>query len=177
MLSRWSISSAVAVKLLNALPALIQDVRIAMTEAIPVSEEKNIEIVNSLYRNFLQGNMEALLDTFAEDIDWNGQVNWPGGPNPLPYTGKRVKREELAKVFAQFMSTVQYQKPLAENQYVTNGDRVLVVGQDMRRVLATGEEVESRWSMLWTIQNGKVVRARIYEDTVEALHDLEQEEE
>jgi len=139
-------------------------------------EKNNLDIVKSIYRNFLDGKIDEMLDLFVEDIDWTGFMRWHGGPNPLPYAGKWANREELKKAFQLFRNTVQYERPTADNEYIIKGDRVLVVGRDLRRVVATGEIVESRWSMLWTIENGKVVQANIYEDTVEAMNELEAED-
>lgn len=128
----------------------------------------NAQTVRQLYENFVVGNIGAVLDVLAEDIDWESRVNWPGGPIP-PYAGKCSGRNDVAECFRLFRETVQYEKAMASTKYTAVGDYVLVTGQDIRRDLSTGQFTENRWSMFWTFKEGKVVRLRIYQDTVEPL--------
>lgn len=132
-------------------------------------EQSNIDIINKIYRDFLAGDMDAVLAAFADDIDWNSRFNWPGGPEELPYVGRRLGRSDVAKALDQFRAGIVYEQSTADNHYVVAGNRVIVTGQDIRRVLATGERTENRWSMVWTIEDGKVVHFRVYQDTVPLL--------
>lgn len=134
-----------------------------------MQEHENIQLVNRIYRNFLEGNFDAVLEDFAEDIDWDSRLNWPGGPSERPYEGRRSGRHDVGAAFKELAAAVRYEEAMAENQYVIAGNRVIVTGQDIRRDLVTGERTENRWSMVWTIEGGKVVHFRVYQDTVPLL--------
>lgn len=132
-------------------------------------ELDNVETVKRIYRNFLNGNIDAVLDALADDIDWSSRVNWPGGPADIPYNRPCPGRDEVAEMFSRFLDAVHYERPLGPNSYAASGNRVLVTGQDIRRDLVNGDLTENRWSMLWMFERGKVIRFRIYQDTVEVL--------
>jgi hypothetical protein len=133
-------------------------------------ENPNIAIVQQIYRNFLAGDMDAVLDAFAEDIDWGSTFNWRGSSaDDREYEGRRLGRRDVAEALEAFRASVKYEEPTADNHYVVAGNRVIVTGQDIRRVLSTGERTENRWSMVWTINDGKVVHFRVYQDTVPVL--------
>ncbi|MEO6049365.1 MAG: hypothetical protein ABIQ57_17900 [Candidatus Kapaibacterium sp.] len=132
-------------------------------------ERENIEIVKQIYRDFLNGDIDAVLNALADDVDWNSRVNWPGGPADIPYNRPCPGRNEVADAFSLFIDAVRYERPLGPNSYTASGNRVLVTGQDIRRDLANDELTENRWSMLWIFEQGKVIRFRMYQDTVEVL--------
>ncbi len=48
--------------------------------------------------------------------------------------------------------------------FTASGDRVVVEGSNQGTVMATGERYEHDWVMVFTIQNGKVVRFRHFYD-------------
>lgn len=133
------------------------------------TESENIRIINKIYRDFLARDMRSVLDALDENIDWDGKINWPGGPQDLPYSGKKRGREEVAEAFQQFMLTFEFAATMSQNTYVESGDTVSVTGSDLRTILPTGETTENRWTMIWTIRNGKATKFRMYQDTVPKL--------
>jgi uncharacterized protein len=57
-------------------------------------------------------------------------------------------------------------------EYIAQGDKVVVLGHERQRVKATGEVVEDDWAMVFTLRGGKITKFRNYEDTaaVAAAH-------
>ena len=137
----------------------------------------NIEIVRDIYRNFLAGRMSQMLEAFDERIDWDGHVDWRGGPGERSYEGRHIGREQVADALRAFMEHVSYERPAGASEYVASGDSVLVTGRDIRRVVATGELTENRWSMFWTLRDGKVIKFRGHQHTVGANEPLGSPEE
>jgi ketosteroid isomerase-like protein len=133
------------------------------------TESENIQIINQIYRDFLARDMRSVLEAFDENIDWDGTVNWPGGPRELPFTGRKQGREEVAEAFQQFLLTFEFARSMSHNTYVEVGNTVVVTGSDIRTVLPTGETTENRWTMIWTIENGKATKFRMYQDSVPEL--------
>lgn len=134
------------------------------------TESENIQIVNSIYRAFLAGDHRAVIEALDPEIDWDGKINWPGGPRDRSYEGKKRGREEVAEALQQFMLNFEFKSTLAPNQYVEHGNTVAVTGSDTRTLLPTGETTENRWTMIWTIEHGKITKFRMYQDTVPELH-------
>ena len=55
---------------------------------------------------------------------------------------------------------------LETREFVSQGDRVLVVGFDRGRVKATNRTFEEHWVFAFTFRNGKVTNIREYIDTL-----------
>jgi len=55
---------------------------------------------------------------------------------------------------------------LETREFVSQGDRVLVVGFDRGRVKATNRTFEGHWVFAFTVRNGKVTNVREYIDTL-----------
>jgi ketosteroid isomerase-like protein len=132
----------------------------------------NIEIINKIYRDFLSGDHRSVIEALHDNIDWDGKINWPGGPAARSYEGKKRGREEVAEALQQFLLNFEFRASLSENKYIESGNTVIVTGSDIRTVLPTGETTENRWTMIWTIENGKATKFRIYQDTVPELEPL-----
>ena len=133
-----------------------------------MEKSTNADIVRKIYSDFVAGNIEAVLEVLDENVDWDSRANWPGGP-PTPYAGQRRGRNDVAECFKLFREAIQFEKALPSTSYTSVGENVLVTGRNIHRVLSTGELTENRWSMFWTFNHGKVVRLRVYMDTVEML--------
>lgn len=129
----------------------------------------NLNIVRSIYNNFTRGDISAILNVMDASVRCNIMINWPDGPNSIPYAGRYNGRKEVAKCFAQFLNIVRLEPEIIPREFIINGDSVMVNGSELRRVWRNGTLTENRWSMVWTLREGKVVRFFIYEDTVEAL--------
>jgi ketosteroid isomerase-like protein len=132
----------------------------------------NIEIVRGIYRSFLAGRIDEVLEAFDEEIDWDGHVSWRGGPGGRSYEGKRLGREQVAGALREFIAQVRYERSAGSHKCVASGNSVLVTGSDIRRVTATGGLTENRWSMFWTLEEGKVVKFRLHQHTVDAAEPL-----
>jgi len=133
-----------------------------------IQESTNLEFIRGILRDFVAGNYDAVEHAFDENIDWFGEVRWLGGPE-LPFTGAATGKQEVMETFKSFLATVEYQGHLRPTSFVAQGNRVVATGLDLRMHKPTGQQTENRWTMIWTIENEKVTRFRILEDTVEKL--------
>lgn len=136
-----------------------------------MDESLNTRIVKNIYADFARKDIKAILDVLDEKIDWTVKVNWPGGPRPVPYEGRYTGREEVATCFARLLETIEPQELANPTSLVVQGAHVMASGEDLRRVRSTGTMIENRWSMLFTMRGGKVVRFYLYEDTIERMDD------
>src|ERR1700751_1430724 len=58
---------------------------------------------------------------------------------------------------------------ITPERYVEVGDRVVVIACAHARGRGSGVELEIRYSLIWTLREGRVTRAEMYSDPDEAL--------
>jgi ketosteroid isomerase-like protein len=107
-----------------------------------------------------------LLSLFDEQIEWITP-----GPSDLPTAGRRTGRQQVAAFFGTLTEVIEVQH-FEPQQFVAQGDRVVVTGTDTARVKATGKVLETDWAHVFTLKNGKVTRFQEYLDTCELVAEL-----
>lgn len=122
-------------------------------------EQHNINLVKQAYDDFRKGDIEALLGLCTDDIEWE-----LAPLENVPFAGKRRGREQVAEFFRMLAETQDAQQ-FEPREYVSERDKVVVLGHYAWRVKSTGCEFESDWAHLFTVRNGKVASFREYADT------------
>lgn len=122
---------------------------------------ENIEIIQQMYKNFGEKNMEAVLSTFDKDVVWIR----PGEP-AIPFSGVFNGIEGLVKMFTIISQTVKI-KSMTHQKIIAQDDTVAVIGSDMADVIATGKSYTSEWVYLYTLKNEKIIHVQVYIDTLE----------
>ena len=102
-----------------------------------------------------------MIEAHAEYVDSQAPVTRT--TSTLPWAGSRRGREEVRDYFAQLTRTVR-PEPFEDVVFTASGDRVVVEGHNKGTVLATGKAYEHDWVMIFTIQDGLIVRFRMYYD-------------
>jgi ketosteroid isomerase-like protein len=125
-----------------------------------MSTSENMQIVESLYRAFGQGDMATILGLLAEDIDWY----FNGRPEDVPFAGQRHGHQAMIEFFTTIAQTSAVYE-FAPREVMAFDDKVLVLGHERVCALATDRIFETDWAHLYTIQGGKIVRLREYYDT------------
>ena len=131
-----------------------------------MSEQENIEIVRRGYEAFSRGDVQALLDLLADDIEWASP-----GPPELPTAGHRRGRQQVAEFFQRVDQVFEIQQ-FEPKAFVAQGDLVVVLGTDTARIKATGKVVSEHWAHAFTVRGGKVVQMREYIDTSAVVAEL-----
>lgn len=127
-----------------------------------MSTEQNIQIVRQAYENFQRGDIQALLNMMAEDIDWR----LPEIEN-VPFSGSKKGRDEVTGFFA---SLADSQESLAFEplEFVAQNDKVVALGRYNWRVKGTGREYSGDWAHVFTIRDGRITGFHEYMDTAAA---------
>jgi ketosteroid isomerase-like protein len=125
-----------------------------------MSEQDNVRLVQEGYADFSRGDIPALLGKFAADIQWV----IPGAKNN-PLAGTYKGYSGVAEFFKR-LSDLTELTMFEPQQFVAQGDTVVVLGREMGRVKATGRTFEASWAMAFTVLNGKITRFQEYTDTV-----------
>src|SRR5476651_1230677 len=115
-----------------------------------------VQIVKDFFAAMGRGDKQRLLALSAEDIEWiiPGE-NWPLAGT---YRGHAGLADLLQKSETLETST----EPL---EFVTQGDRVLVIGFAKGKIIATNKTFEDDWVFAITVQKGKLTKIREYIDT------------
>jgi ketosteroid isomerase-like protein len=127
---------------------------------ISVSEQENTRTVQEVYAAFGRGDVPFILSALADKVDWTLH----GPPALIPWAKTHRTRDEVAEFFATLGKTLEFQA-FEPREYVAQGDKVVALGYYRARAKATGRTFEQHWAMEWTLQSGKIVAYRAYDDT------------
>ncbi len=122
-----------------------------------MSEQINVRVVQEAYAAFGRGDIAAALSSYADDVDWS----MPGSPEIFPYAGKRRGREQVAQFYSTFAQTEEVEQ-MDLQDFVAQGEKVLVFGHYRGRVKSTGRSYTKDFIHAVTLRDGKVVRFREY---------------
>ena len=124
--------------------------------------QQNTALVQQIYAAFGRGDIAAIVNEMADDVDWHAVVG--AGPN-VPTHGPRRGRKEVTKFFDQVATNLDF-KRFEPQEFVAEGDKVIALGYYEGIAKPTGRGFKSEWVMVFTIQNGKVTRFREFADAV-----------
>jgi len=114
-----------------------------------MSEQDNKDIIERGYAAFSNGDVEAVMNLFDDDIEW---VQPGGSAVSGTFHGKAEVMEHLGRL-AEKSLTVKLLQLVAEGDTVVAVTEVTVGGE-------TGEDAD-----IFTVRDGKTVRAQMHGDT------------
>jgi|SRR5947209_3343305 len=130
-----------------------------------MSEQQNVQLVQDAYAAFKRGDITSVLNHMSADAGWH----LPGTPDLIPIMGERKGRDQIAAFFTKLAET-QEAELFEPQEFVAQGDKVVVTGQYRWRVKATARSFSSDWVHVFTVKNGKVTDFREYFDTNAAVN-------
>lgn len=122
-----------------------------------MSTEKNVQTVKDFFAAIGRGDRQALLALVAEGIEWI----IPGEDWPL--AGTHRGHAGLAALLETASKSIETSTELQE--FVAQGDRVLVVGFARGKIKATNKTFEDDWVFAITVRDGRLTSIREYVDT------------
>jgi ketosteroid isomerase-like protein len=123
-----------------------------------MSTQENVQIVKNFLAALGRRDKQGLLALSAEDIEWI----IPGEDWPL--AGTHRGHAGLADLLQKANETVETSFP-EPPEFVTQGDRFLVIGFASGKVKATNRTFEDHFVFAITVRNGKLTNIREYVDT------------
>lgn len=132
-----------------------------------MNEKENIQVVQQMFKAFGQRNLQGVLNTLAEDVDWQSPTTRTKHEQ-ISWAKPRHSREEVATFFKEMLEKVQPER-LETLENTAQDDRVIVEGWNRGTVKSTGNTYEHDWVMVFTIRKGKIVRLRHYYDTNDVM--------
>ena len=118
-----------------------------------------VAIVQKAYEAFGRGDVPAILEMVAKDVDWE----FVGSPE-LGYAGRRRNHQEVAGFFAgvQQFDDIHAFEP---REFIEAGEHVTVLGWESSTARDTGKKFESEWVHVFTVKAGMVTRWRGFYNT------------
>lgn len=125
-----------------------------------MSAEENTRLAQSGYEAFGRGDMAALAEMMADDIEW---VN-PGDPNVDPNAGTFRGKEAVLGWFGGLASTIDF-TTFEPREFIAQDDKVVSLVYAEATARETGRAFVNDEAHVWTFRDGKVARFQVYLDT------------
>ncbi|GAB3455485.1 hypothetical protein GCM10027321_08030 [Massilia terrae] len=127
-----------------------------------MKEQDNIKLVRQGYDAFLKGDLNGLLSMFSSDIDWEiPEVE------AMPFSGKRHGIDAVAGFFRDMLAA-QDVREMVPDEFIGQGDTVVVLGHFAFTVKSTGREYSDDFCHVFRIANGQISGFKEYADTHKA---------
>ena len=99
--------------------------------------QSNLQAVQAVFAAFARGDIPAAMAMMSDDVDW---CNF--GPPEMQYTTPRKGRQEVEQFFRQVDELFDHEK-FDPQEFVAQGDTVVVSGTEFVRAKATGKSFSS----------------------------------
>lgn len=124
-----------------------------------MSESDNTRVVRDAYQKFTSGDIDGLLGTFTEDIDWNVPEI-----NGAPQTGHRKGLDNVREFFGLLDEYEEFSN-FEPREFITEDDRVVVLGSSTGKIKPTGRNFETDWVHIFTVRDGRIAGFLEFFDT------------
>lgn len=118
----------------------------------------NISIVSRTYACGKAGDMAGFVRDFSDDITWTEMKG-------APYAGTYVGAKAIVTHVFEPMNRDWAPFACKPEQFLAQGDAVVMVGLYFGKNAATGKNFEARVVHVWKVQDGKVTSFEQFTDT------------
>jgi ketosteroid isomerase-like protein len=125
--------------------------------------QESMEIVRRSWQAYEEGGLDALLDFF--DVN----VNWRAIEGALDDVGEINGVEAMRRYLSDWLDTFDNLTSVPTELRDLDNGRILAAMKVNGRAQLSGVETELSYPVIYTVQDGKIVRGREYEDTAAAL--------
>jgi ketosteroid isomerase-like protein len=125
--------------------------------------QENVEVVHDSLKAFADRGLDAMAEFWDADINWRAIEGAPDDVGEMH--GPEAVRRYLQEWIDMFDNITNVPEELLD----VGDDRVVAVQHATGRAKASGVETEIRYAVVYTLRDGKIVRAREYIDRKQAL--------
>ncbi|HVG61219.1 MAG TPA: nuclear transport factor 2 family protein [Hyalangium sp.] len=119
---------------------------------------KNRELVQTIMREFVAGSVATLLGNLTEDATLEISI-----PEGTPLSGKFQGSAGFLEYFKRVVETLEPVEVVVTD-YLAEGDKVVVLGDEKLRVKRTGTVWPSRYAIVYTFREGRIAHMSMIED-------------
>ena len=122
--------------------------------------EENLKKIQMIYEAFGRGDVQAVLDGVADDVDWATEASSAGAP----WWGVHHGKQGVADFFQAFGTAMEVQE-FTPYAFATTDNEVHTVVHCRATSRATGKAIDHDLHHYFRMDNGKIVFYRGTEDT------------
>lgn len=108
-------------------------------------------VVEKMFTAFDNGDVEKFVDTVSEDTVWIYH-----GTQIIP-KGVFEKKEGVRSFFSNILDKTEIIS-FEPQQYIVEGNMVVVLGQEHQKVKRSGRELKQKWVQIYTVENDLITR-------------------
>lgn len=120
----------------------------------------NVRTIRQEYISFSNGDLPAMLNSMAGNVEWV-----EAGAPYVPYAGDYKGLDQVKEYFMRLNESMLFTQ-LNINEFIAQGDKVVVLGNYSATAKPTGRNYRTDFVMIWTLQNGKIVKVQAFDDSV-----------
>jgi uncharacterized protein len=138
---------------------LLRFIHLSLKE-IRMGEQQNLAMVRKAFEKLGAMDMNGFMDTLSEDVEWET----PGPQEVLPFAGTHHGRQAVADWFGKMNELEEVQR-FEPQEFLANGDKVVVLGESRVKVRSTHRVVDDHWFHVYTVRDGHITHFREAYDT------------
>lgn len=105
-------------------------------------------------------DVSEIAELVSEEVDWFVA----GNVDVVPWIGRKIGKAGAADFYAQIREQISSER-FDLKDLLTQGNRVIAIGELASRVKRTGILIESEFVFDFMVQNGVITRFRMFEDS------------
>jgi ketosteroid isomerase-like protein len=125
---------------------------------------ENADRIKQGYEAFGRGDLDAAVESFAEDIRWENPES-----DVLPQSGVFEGKDRVKQMFADFVGEWESFE-IVPDEFIEGGDNVVVLSHGTAK--GSGGEVKLPWAHIWRMRDGQAVEVLALTDTALAAQAL-----
>lgn len=132
-----------------------------------MNEQENLQNARKAYQLFSQGDINGVLDLYAEDVVFV----FPGPADIIPMAGTFRGKEQVRKFFGLVNQNLDFSL-FEPREFIPHHDLVIVLGYDKGQVRSTGKSFEEDWVHVARYRDGKLTHWQAFIDTAQVAADF-----
>jgi ketosteroid isomerase-like protein len=118
-----------------------------------------LDAVQGVYSAFAKGDVPAVLEFLAADIEWTEAEGFP-------YAGTYIGPDAVLEGVFMRLGTEWEGFAAVPDEFIDAGETVVVLGKYSGKYKATGKSFEASFAHVWKTREGKALRFVQYTDTL-----------
>lgn len=125
-------------------------------------------VVDTLLRHIGAGDLDGIAAVYAETVDW--RLNWPEaelGRAATPWIKPRSTGAEAVDNYRELAGyNVPGESDIEVERILVDGTEAVVMGEVAHTAKPTGRRYRLRYALHLTVEDGRITRHHIYEDSL-----------
>jgi uncharacterized protein len=127
-----------------------------------MNDQGSFAVVKNFYDSFVRGDIEAVVATLSDELDWRESENFLLGDRNPYLTPASVVEGVFGRIAKEFQD---YEA--GPTELIDGGDVIVAVGRSKGIMAATGKPFDAQYMHVVRVANGKIVSFHQVIDTLE----------